>query len=63
MLVQLHTGVRHFLSLWLFVSLIALIVVIMLLVRAISRPGRWHERTREAGLVQSMECKEMIAST
>lgn len=62
MIVHLHTGVRLFLSLGLFLSLVALIVVIMLVVRAISKPGRWHERSGPTRLIQSTGQKGMLAS-
>lgn len=63
MMVQLHTGVRLFLSLGLFVSLVALIGAIMLVASAILRPGRWHERLGATRLVEPTEHNGMFAST
>lgn len=63
MMTQLHTGVLLCVSLGLFLSVVALIAIILLAVSAMLIPVRWHERTREVWLVQSTARNEMLAST
>ena len=53
MITQLHTGFLLFVSFGLFLSLVALIVVVLLVASAILRPDRWHERIRATRLTQS----------
>ena len=63
MMGQLNTGFLLFISLGLFLGVVALIAIILLAVSVMLRPSRWHERTREVWLGQSTERKQMLAST
>lgn len=53
MITQLQTGFLLFVSLGLFLSFVAVIVIVLFVVSAIPRPGQWHERPKEIGLVHS----------
>ena len=60
---SLQTGVLLFVSLWLFVSLVALTVVVMLVVSATVRPGRWYERFGATEPIQCTAYNGIPAST
>jgi len=60
---NLQTGFFLFVSLWLFVSLVAVTVVVMLVVSATLRPGRWFERFGATEPIQCMAYNGMPAST